>query len=150
MNSIATHPDPLITGAAPLPSRRAALGRVAGLAGAALAAGSIAGFAGPVLASVSLPDATANLAGASAAGPLSAPLRRYLERVVELLEWPSVKAGHFVVMAGDDGRLVFINARVPGLVAECEESGAYVLAEDAADQLRTILAAGAEGGLARG
>jgi len=71
------HPDPLVIGAEPLPSRRAVLGRLAALAGSASAVGALAGAAGPVAASAALPASVATVS--ATAHPIVGILDRFAD-----------------------------------------------------------------------
>jgi hypothetical protein len=140
--NITEHPDPLVVGAEPLPSRRAFLGRMAALAGSALALGALAGAAGPVVASAALPSPVA---------ALSPALRSCLASVATLLEDGLHELSPtFVAMFDPRRGRVYFAQRDPVRLRILEEAGDLVLPDDAPDQLRAILAADAAGGLARG
>jgi hypothetical protein len=131
--------DPLIVGAEALPSRRAFLGRLVGLAGAALAVGAAAGAAGPVLASAVLPAPMA---------PLSPALRRWTASVATLIEDGLRDLGPTFVAVFDPRRgMIYFRHRREAAHVPADH---VVLPDDAPDQLRAILAADAAGGPARG
>jgi hypothetical protein len=130
------HPDPLVVGAEAPPSRRAFLGRVVGLAGAALAIGAATGAAGPLIAASALPVPVE---------PLSQALRQWVGYVASLLEDGLRDLGPTFVAVFDPRRGT-IYFRQRGEAAHLPASY-VILPDDAPDQLRAILAADAAGGL---
>jgi hypothetical protein len=148
-------PDPLVVGADPLPShenrtdrpisRRSFLGCMAALAGSALALGAGAGAAGPVAKNVNF---TSFATLPPPVEPLSPALRRWIGSVASLLEDGLRDLGSTFVAVFDPRRgMIYFAQRDPVRLALLEEAGHLVLADDAVDQLRAILAADAEGGL---